>query len=42
MKRRIAKSRERTFSKSGRMKKTFKQVLSIQKFSNFALYVTNK
>ena len=35
-------ARERTFSKSERMKKIYKQVLSIKKFSNFALYVINK
>ena len=39
---RIARSCERTFSKSERIKKIYKQVLSIQKFSNFALYVINK
>ena len=39
---RIARSCERTFSKGVRMKKIYKQVLSIQKFSNFVLYVINK
>ena len=29
------------FSKDGQMKETSKQVLSIQKFRNFALYVVN-